>query len=64
MAVEDAIEAVAYLLDHAKELKVNKDYIVMVGSSAGAITSLQMDYVLCNGYLNSNILTTSVWRAW
>lgn len=56
MAVEDAIEAVAYLLDHAKELKVNKDYIVMVGSSAGAITSLQMDYVLCNGYLNSNIL--------
>lgn len=56
MAVEDAIAAVAYLLDHAKELKVNKDYIVMVGSSAGAITSLQMDYVLCNGYLNSNIL--------
>ena len=56
MAVEDAIEAVAYLLDHAKELKVNMDYIVMVGSSAGAITSLQMDYVLCNGYLNSNIL--------
>ena len=56
MAVEDAITAVAYLLDHAKELKVNKDYIVMVGSSAGAITSLQMDYVLCNGYLNSNIL--------
>ena len=56
MAVEDAIEVVAYLLDHAKELKVNKDYIVMVGSSAGAITSLQMDYVLCNGYLNSNIL--------
>ena len=56
MAVEDAIEAVAYLLDHANELRVNKDYIVMVGSSAGAITSLQMDYVLCNGYLNSNIL--------
>lgn len=28
----------------------------MVGSSAGAITSLQTDYALCNGYLNSNIL--------
>ena len=28
----------------------------MVGSSAGAITSLQTDYVLCNGFLNSNIL--------
>ena len=56
MAVEDAISALAYLLDHAKELKVNKDWIVMVGSSAGAITSLQTDYTLCNGYLNSGIL--------
>ncbi len=58
MAAEDAITAIAYLLEHAKELKVNKDYIVMVGSSAGAITSLQVDYALCNGYLNYNILPT------
>jgi len=56
MAAEDAISAIAYLLDHSKELKVNKDYIVMEGSSAGAITSLQVDYALCNGFLNSNIL--------
>ena len=56
MATEDAISALAYLLEHANELKVNKDWIVMIGSSAGAITSLQTDYVLCNGYLNSNIL--------
>jgi pimeloyl-ACP methyl ester carboxylesterase len=56
MAAEDAISALAYLLEHAKELKVNKDYIVMVGSSAGAITSLQVDYVLCNGFLNYDIL--------
>lgn len=56
MATEDAISAIAFLLEHSKELKVNKDYIVMVGSSAGAITSLQTDYTLCNGYLNSNIL--------
>ena len=56
MAAEDAISAIAYLLEHAKELKVNKNYIVMVGSSAGAITSLQVDYALCNGFLNSNIL--------
>lgn len=55
-AAEDAISAIAYLLEHAKELKVNKDYIVMAGSSAGAITSLQVDYTLCNGFLNSNIL--------
>ncbi len=56
MATEDAISAISYLLNHAGELKVNKDYIVMIGSSAGAITSLQTDYVLCNGYLNSDIL--------
>ena len=55
-AAEDAISAIAYLLEHAKELKVNKDWIVMAGSSAGAITSLQVDYVLCNGFLNSNLL--------
>lgn len=56
MAVEDAILALAYLLENADTLKVNKDWIMMVGSSAGAITSLQTDYVLCNGYLNSDIL--------
>ena len=27
-----------------------------MGSSAGAITALQTDYAICNGYLNSNIL--------
>ena len=56
MATEDAISAIAYLLEHAKELKINKDWIMMMGSSAGAITSLQTDYVLCNGKLNSNLL--------
>lgn len=56
MATEDAISALAYLLEHAEELKINKDYIVMTGSSAGAITSLQTDYAMCNGFLNSDIL--------
>ena len=56
MATEDAISALHYLLEHAKELKVNKDYMVMIGSSAGAITSLQVDYAMCNGFLNSDIL--------
>ncbi len=56
MATEDAISALAYLLEHAKELKINKNYIMMMGSSAGAITSLQTDYALCNGFLNSGIL--------
>lgn len=56
MATEDAISALDFLLKHAKELKINKDYIVMTGSSAGAITSMQTDYALCNGFLNSDIL--------
>lgn len=56
MATEDAISALAYLLEHATELNVNKDWIVMIGSSAGAITSLQTDYALCNGFLNSSVL--------
>ena len=56
MATEDAISAIAYLLEHAKELRVNKDWIMMAGSSAGAITSLHVDYAMCNGTLNSNIL--------
>ena len=56
MATEDAISAIAYLLEHAQELKVNKDWIMMAGSSAGAITSLHTDYAMCNGTLNSNIL--------
>ena len=56
LAAEDAISAIAYLIEHAKELNVNKEWIVMVGSSAGAITSLQVDYALCNGFLNSDLL--------
>ena len=56
MATEDAISALAYLLENADSLKINKDWIVMSGSSAGAITSLQTDYALCNGFLNSDIL--------
>ncbi len=56
MAAEDAISALAYLLEHAAELKVNKDLMVMIGSSAGAITALQTDYALCNGFLNSSML--------
>lgn len=56
MATEDAILSIAYLLEHANELKINKDWIMMVGSSAGAITSLHVDYAMCNGLLNSDIL--------
>lgn len=55
MATEDAISALAFILDNP-EMKINRDLIVMVGSSAGAITVLQTDYALCNGFLNADIL--------
>ena len=55
MAAEDAISALAFIID-TPEMKINRDLIVMVGSSAGAITVLQTDYALCNGFLNSDIL--------
>lgn len=56
MAVEDAIDALAYLISHADTLRVNTEKIVLVGCSAGAITALHTDHALCNGLLNSDIL--------
>ena len=55
-ATEDAISALSYLVKNANDLKINTEKIVMVGSSAGAVTVLQTDYALCNGFLNANIL--------
>lgn len=48
MAVEDLFSATVYLLDNAGELKIDRDHIILCGSSAGAITSLQADYELSN----------------
>ena len=48
MAVEDMASAVKFVLENATELKVNSKQIMLSGSSAGAITSLQTDYYLCN----------------
>lgn len=48
MASEDIFKATVYVLENAGELKVRPDGIILCGSSAGAITSLQCDYELCN----------------
>lgn len=56
MATEDAISALQYLIENATELKINPEWIVLVGSSAGAIAVLETDYAVCNGLLNSDIL--------
>ena len=47
-AVEDCSEAIAYLWDHAGELKIDPSKIVLTGCSAGAITVLQTDYSRVN----------------
>ncbi len=61
MAAEDLISALNYTLKNlldTKEYKINPKNILVMGSSAGAITALQTDYAICNGYLNSSILPT------
>lgn len=59
MAAEDLISALDYTLKNltdTKKYKINTKNILVMGSSAGAITALQADYAMCNGYLNSDIL--------
>lgn len=56
VGVEDTYSAVSYVLEHASQLKVNPNQIVLSGSSAGAIISLQCDYYLQNGHELSKVL--------
>lgn len=56
MATEDAISALDFMIRNSEIIHVNPNLIVLVGSSAGAITALQTDYSLCNGFLNAEIL--------
>lgn len=48
MAVEDLLSATSYVYQHSAEWNINREQIVACGSSAGAITVLQAEYVLCN----------------
>lgn len=48
MAVVDMITATAFLVGHAGEFGIDPANIVISGSSAGAITSLQADWEVCN----------------
>lgn len=49
IAVEDCAAACAYVVQHAGELNINPSRMVLTGSSAGAITVLQLDYSRANG---------------
>lgn len=48
MAVEDLFSATAFVVENAEKLGVDPANIVVSGSSAGAITSLQAEYYICN----------------
>ena len=49
LSTEDLFSAVEYLIKYSDELCIDPSQIILIGSSAGAITSLQADYELCNG---------------
>lgn len=62
MAAEDMISAIDYTMKNLLKTEkyiLNPNHFILMGSSAGAITVLQTDYALCNGYLNSSILPDS-----
>ncbi|MBO4536164.1 MAG: carboxylesterase family protein [Bacteroidales bacterium] len=48
LATEDVMKVTRYVVDYASELTVDPSKIILVGSSAGAIASLQCDYERCN----------------
>lgn len=56
IAVEDLFSATKYLLDNAGTLNIDAKLIMISGSSAGAITVLQSDYVKRNTLSGSEIL--------
>lgn len=44
MAVEDVYDATAWIIDHAGQLGLDPDRIILSGSSSGAITVLEAEY--------------------
>lgn len=56
MAVEDLYSATLWLIDNGAEYGIDASNIVLSGSSAGAITSLQAEYDICNAKPLSKML--------
>jgi len=48
MATDDLFSATLYLVEHGGELGIDPSNLVLAGSSAGAIASLQGEWELCN----------------
>ena len=56
MAVDDLFSATKYIIEHGEELGIDPYNIVISGSSAGAITVMQAEYEICNGFEESKVL--------
>ena len=50
IGVEDLYAATAWLIQHAREYKIDPEKIVISGSSAGAINSMNAEYYICSGH--------------
>ena len=50
IGVEDLYAATAWLIKHADEYNIDPDKIVISGSSAGAINSMNAEYYICSGH--------------
>ena len=49
IAVEDIYAATCFMLENSQKLNINPNMIMLSGSSAGAIASLQAEWNRCNG---------------
>lgn len=56
IAVEDLFSATGFIIDNAAELGIDTENIVLMGSSAGAISVLQAEYEICNGNKCTQVL--------
>ncbi len=56
MAVTDLYAATSFLLAHADEMNIDPSLIILSGSSAGAITVLQADYMERDNHPAANML--------
>lgn len=56
IAVEDLYSATNYILANATEWKIDPNIIMISGSSAGAITVLQAEWLRCNGEEMAEVL--------
>ena len=50
IGVEDLYAATAWLIAHAEEYNIDPEKIVISGSSAGAINSMNAEYYICTGH--------------